>query len=103
MFFLLLEESQKVGVAMNDPVIRQVRMEDIPGLGRRGKPAKKEFEAVRNLEVDEAIAFDCQWRHGGPGGSSCYGVMNAQANARRKGFSIRATCKDGVVYVGRVA
>ena len=88
---------------MDDPIIRQISMDAIPDLGHRGKPAKKEFDAVRNLEVDQAISFACHWNHGGPGGSSCHGVTNVQANARRKGFSIRATCKDGVVYVGRVA
>ena len=89
---------------MNDVVeITKVNMEDMPPMGKAGMAGHPEFNAVRALEVDEAISFPCRWNHAGRGGSTCNAVTNIFAIARRSKSQRRAVCHEGTVYVGRTA
>ena len=78
-------------------------MRYVPDIRSGGTGGHTEFNAVRALEVDEAISFPCRWNHAGRGGSSCNAVTNIFAIARRSQSQLRSVCHEGTVYVGRTA
>ena len=81
--------------------ITKVNMADMPKMTKPGKPGHAEFNAVRALDVDEAISFPCRWLHSKSG--TCNAVQNIYAIQSRTGHAIRSVCHEGTVYVGRTA
>ena len=69
---------------------------EIPVSGPKTRP---EFDAVRALEVGEAIKFPCTWKHGKSG--NCYGVLGIRS-AMGKAKPVKVRCNDGWVYVHRI-
>ena len=70
---------------------------EIPDTNHRKRP---EFNAVRTLEVGEAIKFPCTWKHGKSG--NCYGVTGIRATMPPPVKEFKFKCKDGWVYAHRI-
>ena len=62
-----------------------------------GRPSSLEGEAIRLLPPGEGIYFLCKWSHR----PQCSGTILAYKAAYSRGFKIKTTCKDKVVYVLR--
>jgi len=54
--------------------------------------------AVRALAPGAGVKTTCTWHHSG---STCSGTSLAHQAAKRRGFKVRTTCRDGTVYVFR--
>jgi hypothetical protein len=63
-------------------------------------PASEETVAIRALQPGEAIKFPCRWTHQN---SNCSGYVAAYNTATKAGFRMTGRCRDGVVYVMRLA
>ena len=70
---------------------------EMPNAGHKTRP---EFDAVRALEVGEAIKFPCTWKHGNRG--QCSSLITIKSTmGKAKPVTVR--CKDGWVYVHRLS
>jgi hypothetical protein len=69
---------------------------EIPIGGHKTRP---EYDAVRTLEVGEAIKFPCTWKHNKSG--YCSGVLGIRS-AMGKAKPVKPICRDGWVYVHRI-
>ena len=70
---------------------------EIPIGGPKRRP---EYDAVRALEVGEAIKFPCTWKHGKSG--NCSGVVGIRATMPPPVKEFKFKCKDGWVYAHRI-
>ena len=61
-----------------------------------------EAQAVSGLKEGTGIKFPCRWKHGGKV-NACAGVGTLRNTAKRYGHTTRFRCKDGTLYVWRVA
>lgn len=82
--------------------IQKISTEEFEALNlASGRAQLPETSAVRNLDLGEAIKFPCRWNHNSKAG--CNGLSTIRVAAIRQGITIRAACRDGTVYVMRVA
>lgn len=71
------------------------------GGGRHVPRHSEESSAIRALAVGEGFKVPCHWRHNSTG--SCGGVSIAHSVAKKHSMKVQTRCKDGVLYVFRVA
>jgi len=58
-----------------------------------------DHSALSALQPMTGIKFPCRWKHRAMGG--CSGHANIHPRARRMGFRVNCTCRDGTFYVFR--
>ena len=61
-----------------------------------------EAQAVSGLKEGTGIKFPCRWKHGGKV-NACAGGGTLRNTAKRYGHTTRFSCKDGTLYVWRLA
>lgn len=88
-------------------VVMKIDPQDFPAHGNISKRVgarTEETRALSELKPGEAIKFPCRWNHyvSIRHAESCGGTGVAYGAARRAGFAVKATCRDGSVYVLRV-
>jgi hypothetical protein len=87
-------------------IVETVRPEDFP---RSARQIGVEAQAIKELQPGGAIRFPCRWKHSNTSaeevdtGGICGGRGTAYAGARRNGFRVNVRCRDGMVYVMRMA
>jgi len=88
-------------------MVEKISWSELPPRVVRGPVPQLEFQAVQKLEPGEAIKFPCRWKHSDRGAGHlttiCSGVSNAYVHGRVHKLHLQALCRDGIVYVGRVA
>jgi hypothetical protein len=61
-----------------------------------------EAQAVSGLKEGTGIKFPCRWKHGGKV-NACAGAGTLRNTTKRYGHTTRFSCRDGTLYVWRVA
>ena len=78
-----------------------ITKEEFVVLGRKGRTRNLETVAMLMLAVGTGGKFPCRWKH--YPGHSCGGMSVLTAAAKRNGRHLTQRCKDGVLYVWRIA
>ena len=58
--------------------------------------------AVRDIQAGEAVKTQCRWNHTGVS-RSCAGASLAHRVAKETGIKVATHCKNGTLYVMRIA
>ena len=64
--------------------------------GRPGRQVSEVSLAIDALVTDTGLKTPCVWKHTG---SHCGGITAAHVRAKRKGYTVRGSCQDGVLYI----
>ena len=73
-----------------------------PQWRKGGRALTSESQAVSILEVGTGIKFPCRWKHSDKT-DNCAGVCTLRRTSKRYGHTTQYRCKDGTLYVWRVA
>ena len=86
---------------MKTDKIERITKEEFMAIRNRRNPGPLNTE-IREVQVGDAFKTGCQWKHA-EATNGCNGAAIARDIAKRMGKKLTCRCKDGTLYIMRIA